>query len=114
MKDLSKRFINIHAGLSPLASVEASKGVLVDQSHQVQQVGGGVSSWHRVVSTGLGTLPPGCLQWFLQVDPLQQRGSATATVLPTPSPGFYILILYIIYCIIQGLSERMAKVKRFF
>ena len=40
MKDLSKRFINIHAGLSPLASVEASKGVLVDQSHQVQQVGG--------------------------------------------------------------------------
>ena len=39
MKDLSKRFINIHAGLSPLASVEASKGVLVDQSHQVQQVG---------------------------------------------------------------------------
>ena len=31
MKDLSKRFINIHSGIGPLATVEASKGVLVDQ-----------------------------------------------------------------------------------
>ena len=37
MKDLSKRFINIHSGLGPLATVEASKGVLVEQHNQ--QVG---------------------------------------------------------------------------
>ena len=39
MKDLSKRFINIHSGLGPLATVEASKGVLVEQHNQhVHQV----------------------------------------------------------------------------
>ena len=70
-------------------------------------MGGGASSWHRVVSLclGLGTFPssshrPGCLQWFIQVDPLQQRSCATATVLPTPSPGFFILLLYILYYIL--------------
>ena len=98
MKDLSKRFINIHAGLSPLASVEASKGVLVDQSHQVQQLASSCFSLCRTENLYPDLQNrPGCLQWFFQVDPLQQRGNAAATVLPTPSPGFYILILYIMY-----------------
>ena len=43
MKDLSKRFINIHSGIGPLATVEASKGVLVDQ--QVR----GISSYLNIL-----------------------------------------------------------------
>ena len=44
MKDLSKRFINIHSGIGPLATVEASKGVLVDQ--QVR----GISSYPHIIN----------------------------------------------------------------
>ena len=51
MKDLSKRFINIHSGLGPLATVEASKGVLVEQHNQhVQQVDILISSYPHILT----------------------------------------------------------------
>ena len=63
MKDLSKRFINIHSGIGPLATVEASKGVLVEQHNQhVQQV--------EILKSAifLYTISTGGIQWVLQVN----------------------------------------------
>ena len=114
MKDLSKRFINIHSGIGPLATVEASKGVLVDQ--QVRGISSyphilissyphiSISSYpHILISSyphiSISSYPhilissyphiPGGIQWFFQVDPGQQRcpttTTAAAAILPSPT-----------------------------